>query len=556
MNNVLRKKLQAFTFVFVCLLLGEVLRYFNVRNRWFVPLGVARSMIYIGLITAWGISIRWRIVQRQVRQYLSGIAGLLLFWFCVRTVKYFFVTDIFWIRQLWYMYYIPITGIPLLAFYIAVCIGQIEDFSVGKREKLLYIPAVLLVGLILTNDWHQWAFRFPAGQEWSDGNGIHTVIYFADAIWVFTLAIAALCLMFKKCRVPQNRKRIWQPFIPLGLAVVYTILYVSGFSWLRLIAGDMIVVYSVLIIAIFEMCIQCRLIQSNTGYIGLFQSCAIPVWLVDEKKTVLLASGKGRALENMSGDNLDIFAHWKKKEEDKDIIDNHWLIQRKPLTSMENGNIVWAEDISEMLDLIEKLRIIQNNLIDENALAEKEYKIVKRKARVEEQKRLYLQMQEETKAQSKELEALLYSYEKLECEKEKENVLKKAALLETYLQRRNTLFLNTAKTPYVPMKEIAFTFRDTQKVLESYDIGFAVQCFAEGKFKGDSIKKMYDFLEQVIEYSVDSMTALFVSVTKKEEIFIFTILTDCKKDCFVFSSENITVEQDEDGEWKLVYFVS
>lgn len=555
MNNVMRKKLQVFSFVFVCLLFGEILRYFNVRNQWFVPLGVARSMIYIGLIAAWWISIRWRIVQSQIRKYLSGVAILLLFWFCIRTVKYFFVTDMFWIRQLWYMYYIPITLIPLLAFYIAVCIGKMEDFSVGKIEKLLYIPAILLVGLILTNDWHQWAFRFPAGQEWSDGNGIHRVIYFADAIWVFVLAIAALCLMFKKCRVSQGRRRIWQPFVPLGLAVLYTILYVSGFSWLRLIAGDMIVVYSVLIIAVFEICIQCRLIQSNTGYVELFQRCDIPVWIVDKEKNVLLASEKGSSVENILGENIDIFTLREKEEVDNNIIDNHWLIQRKTLTNMENGNIVWAEDALEMLDLIEQLRMIQGSLIDENVLAEKEYKTAKRKAKVEEQKRLYLQMQEETKAQSKELEALLFSCEQIESEEERRNVLKKAALLEAYLQRRNILFLNTAQTPYLPVKEIAFTFRDTQKVLERYDIGFAVQCFAEGEIKGDSIKKMYDFLEQVIEYSLDSMTALFVSVTKKEEMFIFTILTDSKKDCFVFSSENVTVEQDEDGEWKLVYCV-
>lgn len=555
MNNVIRKKLQICSFVFVCLLLGEILRYFNVRNQWFVPLGVARSMIYIGLIVAWWISIRWRIVQSQVRKYLSGVAVLLLFWFCIRTVKYFFATDMFWIRHLWYMYYIPITWIPLFAFYIAVCIGKREDFSVGKRENLLYIPAVLLVGVILTNDCHQWAFGFPAGQEWSDGNGIHRAIYFADAIWVFVLAIAALCLMFKKCRVPQSRKRMWQPFIPLGLAVVYTIFYVSGFPWLRLIAGDMIVVYSALIIAVFEICIQCRLIQSNTGYVELFQSCDITVWIMDKEKNVLLASEKGRLVENILGENIDIFTLREKEEVDNNIIDNHWLIQRKTLTNMENGNIVWAEDALEMLDLIEQLHMIQGSLIDENVLAEKEYKIAKRKAKVEEQKHLYLQMQEETKAQSKELEALLFSCEQLESEEQKRNVLKKMALLEAYLQRRNTLFLNTAQTLYLPVEEIAFTFRDTQKVLESYDIGFAIQCFAKGEIKGDSIRKMYDFLEQVIEYSLDSMTALFVSVTKKEEIFIFTILTDCKEDCFIFSSENITVEQDEDGEWKLVYCV-
>ena len=37
-----------------------------------------RSFIYIGLYAAWGISIRQRIVQKQVGQYLVGVSVLLL----------------------------------------------------------------------------------------------------------------------------------------------------------------------------------------------------------------------------------------------------------------------------------------------------------------------------------------------------------------------------------------------------------------------------------------------------------------------------------------------
>ena len=40
-----------------------------------------RSFIYIGLYAAWGISIRQRIVQKQVGQYLVGVSVLLILWF-------------------------------------------------------------------------------------------------------------------------------------------------------------------------------------------------------------------------------------------------------------------------------------------------------------------------------------------------------------------------------------------------------------------------------------------------------------------------------------------
>lgn len=48
-----------------------------------------RSFIYIGLFAAWGLSVRHRIVQKQVKKYLTGAAALLVFWFMVRTAKYF-----------------------------------------------------------------------------------------------------------------------------------------------------------------------------------------------------------------------------------------------------------------------------------------------------------------------------------------------------------------------------------------------------------------------------------------------------------------------------------
>ena len=51
-----------------------------------------RSFLYIGLYAAWGLSIRFRIVQKQVGGYLVGVSVLLILWFTFRTIKYF----IFW----------------------------------------------------------------------------------------------------------------------------------------------------------------------------------------------------------------------------------------------------------------------------------------------------------------------------------------------------------------------------------------------------------------------------------------------------------------------------
>ena len=65
-----------------------------------VPGGIVRSLIYIALYIGWGISVSKRIIQTQVRHYLIAVSGLMVFWFMIRTIKYFFITDIGIIRQL------------------------------------------------------------------------------------------------------------------------------------------------------------------------------------------------------------------------------------------------------------------------------------------------------------------------------------------------------------------------------------------------------------------------------------------------------------------------
>ena len=80
-----------------CAIFLRVLGKFDIL---IVPGGIVRSLIYIALYIGWGISVSKRIIQVQVRHYLIAVSGLMVFWFVIRTIKYFFITDIGIIRQL------------------------------------------------------------------------------------------------------------------------------------------------------------------------------------------------------------------------------------------------------------------------------------------------------------------------------------------------------------------------------------------------------------------------------------------------------------------------
>ena len=121
-----------------------------------------RSSLHLGLFTVWGLSLSRRVVQREVRRNLCSIAGLVVFWLTIKTLKYYVVTNVNAARYIWYLYYLPLVYIPLLILFASFYMGKADSYRMPRRMNLLYIPALLLFLLVMTNDLHQLVFRFPA----------------------------------------------------------------------------------------------------------------------------------------------------------------------------------------------------------------------------------------------------------------------------------------------------------------------------------------------------------------------------------------------------------
>ena len=202
-----------------------------------VPGGIARSLIYIVFYIGWGISVSKRIVQVQVRHYLIAVSGLMVFWFVIRSMKYYFITDIGIARQLWYLYYLPMLFIPLFSLFVAISLGKPENARLSKTALLLLsIPTVLCLLLVLTNDLHQLVFSFPEGEVWTDRNNGYTFGYYIVLGWEILCALAAFVIMIIKCRLSYRKKYL--PFLLLACSIVYAFIYVSGVEWMQLIGGD------------------------------------------------------------------------------------------------------------------------------------------------------------------------------------------------------------------------------------------------------------------------------------------------------------------------------
>ena len=257
-----------------------------------VWMSYTRAALYLLLFSLWGYSLDRCIIQTQALHCLRLTAALMLVWLVLRTLKYEFITDLTAARYIWYLYYLPMLFIPLLGVYIALSLGKSEKFRLtGKIGALAIIPAVLFL-LVITNDLHQQVFAFDSGVPGvPDNYGYsHGIFYFCSMGWMVACMAFSLILLLKKSRVPCSKKKKLAPFVIGCATVLYGILYLLGLPAIRWWFGDMNVTFCLLYAAIYESCIRCRMIQSNTDYVELFEATTLAACIADRNGDIVIRS--------------------------------------------------------------------------------------------------------------------------------------------------------------------------------------------------------------------------------------------------------------------------
>ena len=359
--------------------------------------GILRTLIYIGLYIGWGISIHKRVVQKAAKNTLIFISGLMIFWFIVRSIKYFFAMDVNVERYLWYSYYLPMLFIPQAAVQTAVLLGQPEEYILPKWLKLLYVPTTLCFLLVLSNDFHQCVFSFAAGEVWTDKGYRYAWGYYIVLLWEVVCAVAAFALMVYKCRLSQRKKYL--PVIGIGISILYAIIYASGAEWMQVIGGDITAALCLMFVCIFESCIYCGLIQTNTGYEELFEVCTMGAQITDRNYCVRYTSANAMELSE---------AVMREAEKGGVVVDKKTLIQNRPI---QGGHILWQEDIEYIIMLLERMEENRKTIEESNCLEQENYQTKAKINMLREKNRLYDKLQTQTAGQIGLLNELLSRYE-------------------------------------------------------------------------------------------------------------------------------------------------
>lgn len=535
--SLLRKRKYGVVLLVAVLMICAVCARVAARYGYYAEvLSIVRALIYIGLLAAWGISVQTRIIQTQVRRYLLVIAGLMLLWLTLRTVKYntYHMTAE---RFLWYGYYLPMLFIPVLAVLVALSLGKPENYRLPKWTHFLYLPSALLFLLVLTNDLHQLVFFFPTGvlstREYDYGIGYYVVL-----AWMVLCAAAALVIILAKCRIPQSRRYLWLPVVPFALALGYCAAYIKGVYWVWLLAGDLTVSMCLFITAIFESCIQCSLIQSNTHYAELFHASTIGALITDRDFSVACAAENARSVDSQT-----LMAAAESPVVTADGI----RISEAPIRW---GHVFWEDDISPMLAVLKELDDTREELQSYGSILQAENAQKARRKKLEEQERLYRAMQEKAAAPAVRLSNLAKALQGVQDADAARFLLWKMTVIGAYLKRRSNLIFLADRDGMVPVSEVALCLNESMDNLRLHVRRCASRLDFEGELRLETAAALYDFFEAAIELAMDDLSGAAANVTRKEDASVLSLMLQCGTDLTSLgASYPDAFVENEDGVW-------
>ena len=452
------------------------------------------SVIYMGLAMGYAVSIQHRIMQPSMRRLLMAAVMLVAFWIFLRTCKYRFFESALITRMLWYLYYLPQTLAPTLAFLAALHLGRREDQPLPRAWYLLLAPALLLFLGVMTNDLHQQAFRFPFAPDDGNGDYAHGPVYFLSAAWMLGMMVLSAAVMFRRSRVPSSRRFIWLPGV----------LFAAGFALSLMSFAEMITAYKIpemfcaTFVATWECCIRIGLVPSNTNYGGFFAASTLSAQLADGEDNVIFRSSGAMALT---------------KEQLRQAHDGMLALDqdtRLHSHGINGGRIYWTDSIQSLNRIRQQLEEAAGILAEDNELVRAENEVRLRRAQLEEQNRLYDSMLPPVR---KQLEAIRTLTEQLTPDApDFDSRMALSCVYGAYVKRRCNLALMQEPEATTGVQELALCIRESVSYLAVLGITAHFRQQGEGTLRPSGIMLAYDCFEAAVEAALPGLSALLVNL--------------------------------------------
>ena len=481
--------------------------FFRQMDRLAAPLPSAAcflltNLIYIGLAMAWGFSILRRSLPRNDRRWLLLGCAMAVLWLFLRAVKYRFFSDDTITRHLWYLYYVPQILATLFSLFAALQLGRREGDALSRKWYLLFIPAALLIGGVLTNDLHQLVFRAVPGAATLEADYTHGWMYYLAMTWIVGLLLATGIIVYRKCRVSESRRYAWIPLcVFLGGFALCALSFANIYTFHK-----MPECFCLTFAAFWESCLQVGLIPTNGYYRYFFSESTVAAQIVNGRGEPVY---RAKNAPNLTPDQLEAAAC------ESILLNADTRLQSAPV---QDGRVYWLEDISKINRIQAQLAEINAQLSEENELIQAENELKRQRAQIEEQNRLMDAMLSLVHPQ-------LLAINRLLSDKSAQS-LKHICILGAYVKRRVNLALICDKKMVVPVDELAHCIRESLTYLTQYGAVCALHQEGRGSVSSREAQTAYDFFEDCLEAALPSLSALMVRLECGERFSIRLMLED------------------------------
>lgn len=511
MLNIFNKKKQRYILIIILVIVMGIFRGIKKPNGYIFDIEfILNFILNTALLLSWIISIYTRIIHKKIRTYLLCIGMLMFFWLFVRTIKYRVLAVFPNMNILWYLFYIPIVLIPLLSYYTSQTVGQKEDYKLPLKDKILIIPATIIILGVLTNDIHKMAFIFEGSTTYVGMTYGYGLFYYLSYIFSFYFVICSIYIMFKKSRIKKSKNKIYFPFIIVIIYIFYSIFYNLNQNHKFLQFIEITIAYCICTVAFWESCIQIGLISSNSNYNKFFKSSTMNTIIVDYNGSTHYYTGKENKIDQKTFEQLK-----------KDSMVSKNIKNRLYISKITGGYVIWKEKLDYLLSLIDELETVNRKIESDIILIQNQMNIDEKRIKFKEKNRLYDIINKNTYIQMSKIKENL---EYISKNGNDENKWQEINIYATYIKRYSNLVFICEYDDSISLEDMEITIKESLNNLRKMGINQGLKFDSYGQIDKNIAFKIYGIIQNIIEIYFMYLSDIFIMIRNSNQHINMSIL--------------------------------
>ena len=393
----------------------------------------------------------------------------------------------------WYLLYIPLLFIPSMWFVTNNQI-YIKNKTYKKVVAIISLAiSLLLFMLVLTNDFHGLVFIFPEGSTGSHPSGYkYNFGYFIIYAFIFLEILTTIVLFYTFSNKKTTIKQKILPSVVILLVLVYSILYVV-IDIPVLYLSDMTLVYTILGTVLVYISLKCGLVKNSGAYFEFFETCNVPLAIVNEKQDIEYQNTQYR----------------------KQKANSNMLLEKQKLNS---GILLVLDDVGKLKNLQKELKTENEKLEFINKILENKKEILQKEKQIKQHALLLDKVEKQIKNKKNVLEKLLNNLPETIIDENKnqtKETLNEIKIIVGYLKRKTSLILLAEQKQEITKDELKLLFNESFNDLKWLNINGGIG-LDEKPIPISIANKFYDIYNELLTKIKKENLDMWLTIKKRD----------------------------------------